>query len=101
MSGSELAPADGGDGWIDEGTGADDRVAAGSASRWLKLTATVMMTGTARPAMTVGVNSHCFTASAAAALSAGIDRTTLVLLTRPFASIVASITTVPVGLFAR
>src|SRR5712671_6029133 len=60
-----------------------------------KFTVTVMITGTARPLITVGVNSHCRTAATAAASSRATERTTLALLTLPFGSIVASSTTTP------
>ena len=50
-----------------------------------------MMTGTGTPLSSVGVNSHCFTASSAAASSNGIERSTRASCTLPSVPIVASI----------
>src|ERR1700704_3316986 len=61
----------------------------------VKLTVTVMMTGTGTPLSVVGVNTHCFTASSAAASSSAIDRSTFASCTRPSGPIVASMITTP------
>src|SRR4249920_2246867 len=54
-----------------------------------------MMTGTGVPLSSVGVNTHCFTASSAAASSSAIDRSTFASCTRPSGPIVASMITTP------
>src|SRR5262249_4638726 len=61
----------------------------------VKFTVTVMMTGTGVPFNVVGVNTHCFTASSAAASSSGIERSTLASCTRPSGPMVASMMTTP------
>jgi hypothetical protein len=61
----------------------------------VKATVTVMITGTAVPFRSVGVNSHCLTPSSAAWSSIGIERRTFESTTWPLAAIVASMTTVP------
>src|SRR6185436_1401903 len=61
----------------------------------VKFTVTVMMTGTGVPLSSVGVNSHCFTASSAAASSSAIDLSTFASCTRPSGPIVASMITTP------
>jgi len=55
----------------------------------------VVITGTDWPSRTVGVNSHCLTASRAGCLSNGGPSTTRALLTRPSASTRTSIVTTP------
>ena len=60
-----------------------------------KFTVTVMMTGTATPFISVGVNSHWRTALSAARSSSGIDRTTFASRTLPSGPMVASIMTTP------
>src|SRR5258707_8761833 len=79
----------------DWGGGAAGGDGDGDPSCIVKFTVTVMITGTARPSITVGANSHWRTAATAAASSGGTERTTLALLTLPSASIVASSTTTP------
>src|SRR6185436_8859019 len=54
----------------------------------VKLTVTVMMTGTGTPLSVVGVNTHCFTASSAAASSSAIERSTFASCTCPLGPIV-------------
>ena len=61
----------------------------------LKLTVTLMMTGTGTPFSMVGVYAHCFTAFTAASSSMGIPRSTLTSATRPCGLMVASRITVP------
>src|SRR5476651_49547 len=54
-----------------------------------------MMTGTGTPFSRVGVNSHCRTASSAAASRSGMERSTFASCTAPFGPIVASMMTTP------
>ena len=61
----------------------------------------VIVTGVGTPLMTVGVNSHCFTASSAASSSSGIERSTCASRMRPSASMRASRITTPVIFFSR
>src|SRR4030095_15736072 len=61
----------------------------------VKLTVTVMMTGTGTPLSSVGVKTHCLTASSAAWSRSGIERSTLASLTRPSGPMVASMMTTP------
>src|SRR6185295_18767120 len=64
----------------------------------LNSTATLMITGVARPLMMVGSYSHWRTAATAALSSNGIDRTTRTSLTLPLAPMVVSRMTIPCSL---
>jgi hypothetical protein len=60
-----------------------------------KLTVTLITIGTGLPFSSVGVNSHCRTASTAALSRPGVERSTLVSTTVPSMSMTASMTTIP------
>lgn len=60
-----------------------------------KLTVTVIFTGTGTPFRSVGVKTHCLTASTAASSSSGFERSTRASFTRPSTPMIASMMTIP------